>query len=48
MTQLQNKTDTWAWTFSDVKTLLDANNCALKTLDGRDAKDEGEAEQTKG
>lgn len=48
MTQLQNKTDTWAWTFSDVKTLLDANNCVLKTLDGRDAKDQGEAEQTKG
>ncbi len=46
MMQLQNKTDTWAWTFSDVKTLLEANNCVLKTLDGKDAQDQGEASKT--
>jgi CRISPR-associated protein Cst2 len=45
MTQLENKTDTWAWTFADVKTLLDANSCVLKTLDGKDAKNETEQAQ---
>jgi CRISPR-associated protein Cst2 len=47
MTQLQNKADTWTWTFSDVKTLLDANSCVLKTLDGNNEKDKGEIAETK-
>lgn len=41
MTQLQNGSDTWAWTFSDIKTLLDASAKISKELDGKEAKHEG-------
>jgi CRISPR-associated protein Cst2 len=47
MMQLQNDSDTWAWTFSDVKTLLDASNGVSKRLDGKDAKDQGETGKRK-
>jgi CRISPR-associated autoregulator DevR family len=38
MAQLQNESDTWAWTFSDVKTLLDAGSAVFNRLDGKEAK----------
>jgi len=47
MTQLQNDSDTWVWTFADVKTLLDAGGSVLNKLDGKDAKHQGEAENSK-
>jgi CRISPR-associated protein Cst2 len=47
MMQLQNDSDTWAWTFADVKTLLDAGGGVLNKLDGKDAKHQGEAENSK-
>lgn len=34
MTQLHNDSDTWAWQFSDVKTLLDAGSSVLNKLNG--------------
>jgi CRISPR-associated autoregulator DevR family len=39
MMQLKNESDTWAWTFSDVKALLHANDCVVKILETKDAKD---------
>lgn len=47
MTLLENSTDTWAWTFADVKTLLDAGSNVLNKLDAKDAKHQGETENSK-
>jgi CRISPR-associated protein Cst2 len=47
MMQLKNETDTWAWTFSDVKELLHANDCVVEILDGKNAKDQSEGAQPK-
>jgi CRISPR-associated protein Cst2 len=47
MTELENKSDTWAWPFGDVKTLLHAGVSVLNKLDGKDEKPQGEAENSK-